>query len=214
MTYIEYVFVCMAAPLLTAMLCTEKRNRTIFCFCIAGMGMCLLSAYINTFFAGIYHADMIQATTEIAPVVEEIMKFLPLLFYLLVWEPEVEKARTAVIVVAASFATFENVCYLTQNGAENLAFLLIRGFGTGAMHVVCGALVACGLLFVWSRPWLRAAGTLGLLCAAITVHAIYNLLLSAGGVIRLGGSVMPAVLLAVGIMALRRIRREQAQSGI
>ena len=39
----------------------------------------------------------------------------------------------------ASFATFENVCYLTQNGAGQFVYLLIRGFGTGAMHIVCGS---------------------------------------------------------------------------
>ena len=48
------------------------------------MGVCLLSAYINTFLAAVYHADALAATAEIAPVVEEIMKLLPLAFYLLV----------------------------------------------------------------------------------------------------------------------------------
>ncbi len=39
-------------------------------------------------FAALYAADTIAATAEIAPVVEEVMKLLPLLFYLLVFEPE------------------------------------------------------------------------------------------------------------------------------
>lgn len=44
MTYIENIFVCMAAPLMMAMLCLGKKHRRPFFFCIAGMGMCLLSA--------------------------------------------------------------------------------------------------------------------------------------------------------------------------
>lgn len=32
------------------------------------------------------------------------------------------------IAIAAGFATFENACYLTENGAANFSFLLIRGF--------------------------------------------------------------------------------------
>ena len=51
MTYIENVFLCMASPLLIAALCMGKRQRKFFLFCFAGMGACLLSAYINTFFA-------------------------------------------------------------------------------------------------------------------------------------------------------------------
>lgn len=49
MTYIENVFICMAPPLLIAALYMGKRQTKFFLFCLAGMGVCLLSAYINTF---------------------------------------------------------------------------------------------------------------------------------------------------------------------
>ena len=52
MTYIENVFLCMASPLLIAALCMGKRQRKFFLFCLAGMGACLLSAYINTLQSG------------------------------------------------------------------------------------------------------------------------------------------------------------------
>ena len=109
MTYIENVFICMASPLLIAALCMGRRQAKFFLCCLAGMGACLLSAYINTFFAALYAADTIAATAEIAPVVEEVMKLLPLLFYLLVFEPEPVPIKNAAIIVALSFATFENV---------------------------------------------------------------------------------------------------------
>lgn len=105
----------MASPLLIAALCMGKRQRKFFLFCFAGMGACLLSAYINTFFAALYRADTFAATTEIAPVVEEVMKLLPLLFYLLIFEPKAERIKNAAVITALSFATFENVCYLIQN---------------------------------------------------------------------------------------------------
>ena len=82
MTYIENVFICMASPLLIAALCMGRRQTKSFLCCLAGMGACLLSAYINTFFAALYAADTIAATAEIAPVVEEVLKLLPLLLYL------------------------------------------------------------------------------------------------------------------------------------
>ena len=49
MTYIENIFLCMVSPLLVAALCMGRRQLRFFLFCFAGMGVCLLSAYINTF---------------------------------------------------------------------------------------------------------------------------------------------------------------------
>ena len=136
MTYIENIFVCIAAPLLVAALCMGRRYLRFFLFAFAGMGACLIASYLNTFFAALYGATAFNATAEIAPVVEEVTKLLPLLFYLLVFEPAAEKILPAVITLAASFATFENICYLIEHGAERVGFLLIRGFGTGAMHII------------------------------------------------------------------------------
>ena len=176
-------FVFLLALMLT--LPTAEERRPLLLFCLAGMGMCLLAAYLNTFFAQLYAADALNAAAQIAPVVEEIMKLLPLLFYLAVFEPDAERFRLAAIVVAASFATFENVCYLTQNGAGQFVYLLIRGFGTGAMHIVCGSVYGRVLRPVWGSRPLRAACLFGLLCVAIIYHAIYNLLVSVGGTAQL-----------------------------
>ena len=126
MTYIENIFLCMVSPLLVAALCMGRRQLRFFLFCIAGMGVCLLSAYINTFLAAVCQADALAATAEIAPVVEEMMKLLPLVFYLLVFEPEGDKIKAAAITVALAFATFENVCYLIQNGADRFSFIFFR----------------------------------------------------------------------------------------
>ena len=37
------------------------------------------------------------------------MKLLPLLFYLLIFEPKAERIKNAAVITALSFATFENV---------------------------------------------------------------------------------------------------------
>ena len=172
MTYIENIFLCMVSPLLVAALCMGRRQLRFFLFCIAGMGVCLLSAYINTFLAAVCQADALAATAEIAPVVEEMMKLLPLVFYLLVFEPEGDKIKPAAITVALSFATFENVCYLIQNGADRFSFIFFRGFGTGAMHVICGLIVGGGLAYTWQAPaasWARPSpSTPSIICSSPT----------------------------------------------
>ena len=209
MTYIENIFICMVSPLLVAALCMGRRQLRFFLFCIAGMGVCLLSAYINTFLAAVCRADALAATAEIAPVVEEMMKLLPLVFYLLVFEPEGDKIKPAAITIALAFATFENVCYLIQNGADRFSFIFFRGFGTGAMHVLCGLIVGGGLAYTWQRTWLKIAGTCGLLGAAITFHAIYNLLIAYGGAAQYIAYALPVLLVAAGRLSVFRLSQNQ-----
>lgn len=212
MTYIENVLVCIAAPLFITMLCVGRKYRAAFVFCFAGMLVCLLSAYLNTFFTIIYQADTMNAATQIAPVVEEIMKLLPLLFFLIVFEPDLQRFRLAAMLVAASFATFENICYLAENGAGQMLFLLIRGFGTGAMHVVCGSAYSEGLRFVWHDRLLRSVCIPGLLCVTIIYHAIYNLLVSAGGSVQVIGYCIPLFTLAVGYGVYQFARGRQQRN--
>lgn len=205
MTYIENILVCIAAPLLVAALCMGKKYLRFFLFSFGGMLVCLLSAYINTFFASLYGATPLQATVEIAPVVEEVLKLLPLLFYLLVFEPEPKNIPSAVLILAAGFATFENICYLVENGADDLVFLLIRGFGTGAMHIICGAIIGYGLAYVWQRTWLKVAGTLGLLGVSIGFHGIYNLLIAYGGWVQYIAYLLPMAVVLLGLLVGRLI---------
>ena len=181
MTYIENVFLCLAIPLILSLFFTEGRGRRFTLFMTLGMGICLLSAYVSSFFMVYYGTSATVTAIEITPVCEEVMKLLPLLFFFLIFEPEAKELPGVAISIAVGFATFENVCYLTQNGADQILFLLIRGFGTGAMHVVCGNVYGGVLRPVWDSRPLRAACLFALLCVAIIYHAIYNLLVSAGG---------------------------------
>lgn len=201
MTYIENIFVCLAAPLLVTAFCMGKKYLRFFLFAFAGMGACLLSSYGNTFFAVLYDASAFQATVEIAPVVEEVMKLLPVLFYLLIFNPNQEHIKTAVITISAGFATFENICYLILHGAEDLGFLLVRGLGTWAMHIVCGVIISSGLIYVWRRSWLTAACTCGLLGTAVIFHGIYNLLIAYGGWVQYAAYALPLSAIVLGTVA-------------
>ena len=191
MNYIENIYVCLAAPFLIAILCLKKQHRRVIELILGGMTVCLLSSYISTFAASVQHVDAVAASVCITPIVEELMKFFPVLFYLVVFEPERDKAVGSMLLVSIGFATFENVCYLTQNGAGKLTFLLIRGFGTGTMHVVCGLIVAIGLLYLWDQQWIKAAGMFGLLSLTITYHSIYNMMVLQPGVIAVAGYLIP-----------------------
>ena len=95
--------------------------------------------------------------------------------------------------------------YLIQNGADRFSFIFFRGFGTGAMHVLCGLIVGGGLAYTWQRTWLKIAGTCGLLGAAITLHAIYNLLIAYGGAAQYVAYALPVLLVAAGKLSAFRL---------
>ena len=185
MNYIENVFICLVAPLLISVFWMKGKARRLMIFLIIGMGACLLSSYISTFLAIIQGADFLSASLEIAPLVEESIKLFPLLFYLLIFEPEAKDAANASLMTAIGFATFENVCFLMENGADSVLHLLIRGFGTGTCHVA-------------------------LLAVAITYHGIFNILVSASGAIAIIGYFIPIVTIIVTRFFRKELTKERA----
>ena len=204
MTSMENAYVCLAAPLLLAILCLRQDARRSLVFTLAGMTVCLFSAYVSAFLASVSGTDLTTASHAIAPAVEEVMKSLPLLFYLLVFEPERKTAISGALLTAVGFATFENICFLTSYGTGELVRLAIRGFGAGAMHVVCGMVVALGLSFLWDQVWLRVVGGFGLMCSVITFHAVFNVFVSQTGPVFWIGNAFPLLIVLVYLLILRR----------
>ena len=80
MTYIENVFICLSVPLLLSLLFVKGTLRRYTLFLCIGMGICMVSAYVNSFFMELYQVDGVTAAIEISPVCEEILKLVPLLF--------------------------------------------------------------------------------------------------------------------------------------
>ena len=102
-------------------------------------------------------------------------------------------------------ASIDKSVYLIQNGADRFSFIFFRGFGTGAMHVLCRLIAGGGLAYTWRRTWLKIAGTCGLLGAAITLHAIYNLLIAYGGAAQYVAYALPVLLVAAGKLSAFRL---------
>jgi len=199
MTYIENIFVMLATPLLASLLVVEGRPRLTTISMLNGMACCLLSAYVNMFFIQWVGAGDVAGAVEVAPVVEETIKLLPILFYLLVIEPSGEDARLAILFVAVGFATMESGFYLANADISEPVLLAMRGLGASMMHLTCGILMGLGLTHVWAQAWLKVAGTFGLLCFVITFHGIYNLLVAAGGAAQTVAVLLPALTLGVAL---------------
>ena len=204
---IENIFICLAAPFLIAAISVKTDNRRNYVFLVLGFLCCIVSAYLNTFFMFLYEADNTAAVMEITPVIEETVKLMPLLFYLFVFEADENEGGKAVFNLAIGFATFENICYLLENGTDNLFHLVIRGFSTGAMHIACAFIIGCGLRFIRQSSFLKTAGLFGLLCVTITFHAIFNMLMKTEGITRQIGYAIPLMTIAGQVLLERNLKK-------
>lgn len=193
MIYAENVLICIAVPLAITLLFTRGSARRLTVSFLTGMLVCLLSAYIGGFLqkASGYNSD--DMSIFMSPIIEEVMKLLPVLFCLYVFEPEYEEMRLTAVGIGAGFATFENCCFILTSGAQNLGYVLIRGSAVGVMHVVTMVAIAAGLHLLKTYKVFSFSGVLGTLAISVTFHSLYNLLVSKSGISSYIGYVLPII---------------------
>ena len=212
MIYSENILLCISIPLLLTAVYTRGAARRSLAAFLAGMLTCLLSSYISGYLTLLAGMDLNASAVYISPTAEEIMKLLPLLFYLFVYRPGEMTLATFAISLGAGFATFENCCYLLATGSESLAFTLIRGLAVGVMHIVCMLAMSLSLIMVRRYRIFTLATVVGCLSQAVVFHALYNLLVSVPGPSAYVGYVLPIVTAVAFYWPYRKLRQAWRQS--
>ena len=176
-TLIYILFISVFFPLLLMMLLVEEKARLPIAFMMAGIFVSVFASEVNGALLTAFNLSRYDATIMLAPVSEELLKALPVLFFALVVSDRKEKLFTAAMATGIGFAILENAYYLIINH-QTFSFMsaLIRGFGTGLMHGMCTLLVGFGISFIRKKRTLFAVGTFALLTTAITYHSIFNML--------------------------------------
>ena len=114
MIYAENILICISVPLLISLIFVRGNTGKFVASFIIGMAVCLISAYISGFIDLASHMGDEDTAIFISPIVEEVMKLLPLLFYLLMFAPEDDSLHLCALGIGTGFATFENCCYLAR----------------------------------------------------------------------------------------------------
>lgn len=135
---------------------------------------------VTLFFAG---RALDNDTGWLAPLLEEVMKALPLVF-------TVYKKKTAFFAetliygaaVGAGFSLLENIIYINLSEEFFVGDAIVRGFGTSLLHMGCTALCASSLLlgsrFVIGRGFLLKATAIPAgFVPSFAIHFVYNLFL-------------------------------------
>ena len=177
-TLIYILFISIFFPLLLMMLLVEEKARLPIVFVMVGIFTSVFSSEVNGVLLNLLGLSKYDATIMIAPIFEELLKALPVLFFAIVVSDKKEKLFTAAMATGIGFAILENAYYLIVN-YETFSFVsaLVRGFGTGLMHGMCTLLVGFGISFIRKKRKLFAVGTFAHLTTAITYHSIFIMLI-------------------------------------
>lgn len=206
MIYSENILVCMAVPLLLTLFFLRAGARRFVLGFLLGMAACLLGAYVSGFIDAAAGLGLEDTAVFISPVVEEGMKFLPLLFWFSMFEPDDEVMFHAAVGVGAGFASYENVCAMIATGTQSLSFLLIRGLAVGVMHIVSVFAMTMGLVIARRFRAMRLSSAVGALALSMLFHGMYNLLVSRPGLTAWIGYALPLATAALLYLAFRRLR--------
>lgn len=169
--------VCIIVPLILIFLILDRNAKMITGFMILGVCMSLLVSECNTMLMGVFHNDMYYITTTISPMIEELIKALPILCVALLYSDEWEVLMPVSMAIGIGFAFFENLTIFAKDiNTVSVLWVVARGLGSGLMQAVCSMIVAIGISFVYKKKKLFYTGTFGLLTVAIIYHAIFNCL--------------------------------------
>ena len=177
MDHLIYIlFVSVFVPILLMACLIEKKARLPIIFVLIGIFVSVFAAEVNGLLRNLLPMSTFEVTIVITPIIEEILKAIPILVFATMLTAKKEALFTASMAVGIGFAVLENAYYLLNDASFNMIDAIIRAFGAGLMHGMCTLLVGVGISFVRKKNKIFVVGTFSLLSTAITYHGIYNMM--------------------------------------
>ena len=176
MVYI--ILICFSVPILLLMTLLDSRSRLLLGFMLLGILVATSAYEINTMFQLAFGMSGQDISIRVAPIVEELLKALPVLFYAALLCEDRKTLLPLSMSVGIGFALMENAFLLiTYMDRVSLGWAVVRGFSTSLSHGMCTLLVGYGMQFLQVQKKLFYTGIFGLLSLAMTFHAVFNLLI-------------------------------------
>lgn len=173
------IFICTAVPISLMLFLLEKKSRTTLFYMLLGLMVCLLAAQVNfvlrDLLYGQWNPNLFAVTTTLTPIVEELLKAIPIVYFGFVISNKRTELLTVSMALGIGFAILEN-CYILVSNLENVSLLwaFTRGFSSALLHGICTSLVGYGVSYVKTRKKLFYTGTFALLTMAIIIHGLFN----------------------------------------
>jgi Predicted membrane protein len=169
----------------------------------------VIAYYINSALSPAFVGSSILTDVTIAPVTEEFMKALPLFALLLAFRHRFSKELLVLAMASGfGFAILENYVYISHfvlGGAGAVAYAVLRGITTSVMHGSLTAIIGYGIFLTYGFERRSLPSILfGLYTVAVTIHALYNLLVGHTVSGQLYAIIIPIVLFVLLYVAYNR----------
>lgn len=188
------LFICLIIPIGMSLLVLKDRSRVLMIFFLSGLFMCLFAGQINGLILATTKLDQFTLSITITPVVEEILKSIPILVFAFIIKPQRQFIMECALMVGIGFSVLENG-YILFTNAEDITLLwaLHRGFGAAMLHAATSFIVGYGISFFSLRKKTFVTGTYAMLLLAMVIHAIYNMFVQSSNLVYCG-IILPSVL--------------------
>lgn len=169
------IFFCIVAiPLFFSILFADKKSKPYLRFMIIGMTCCLCAALINGIIFEAIPEDGFYLSTTYSPIIEEVIKAIPIVFYALFFYESKENLIGVAFCTGIGFAILENTITLVTSQNPTIVWGLLRGFSTSLMHGMTTALVGLGISLIHKKRKLFITGTCAFLTLSIVYHGSFN----------------------------------------
>ncbi|MDD1679092.1 MAG: PrsW family intramembrane metalloprotease [Methanomicrobiales archaeon] len=202
-------YLAASLPLFFLLVFLEGGQRRILAFLIWGLSAAVIAYYVNSGLFLAFAGSSVLPDVTIAPVTEELIKALPLFVLLMAFKHRY--SRELLVLAMASgfgFAILENYIYITGfvlGGADAIAYAVVRGITTSVMHGSLTAIIGYGIFLTYGFERRSLPSILfGLYTVAVTIHALYNLLVGHTVSGRLYGIIIPVVLFVLLYIAYNK----------
>lgn len=170
------MYICLITSLSLMLLLFRKESKKILLFMLFGLTSCLVAGFINEYAVGLLNIDRYTATVNIAPIIEEVLKAIPIILFTFIVKPSKWSLLECSMAVGIGFSLLENFCLMYDNDVS-LVFAFVRGIGTGLMHGVCTLMVGYALSYVLENKEVFILGTFESITVSIIYHSSYNILI-------------------------------------
>ena len=180
---IEYTcFICIMVPLLMMTITVKADSRLLTGSVALGLFVCLFSSEVSGAVIRSFDLwDSSYVTMNITPMIEEILKAIPLMLYAYRFSTQKEKLLSCGFGLGVGFAVLENIVILLRvimydPSRVDYLWAFVRGFGSGLMHAVTTMMVGVVISIVVKQKKMIFPGVVAILAVATAYHAIYNAL--------------------------------------
>jgi len=195
-------YLAASLPLFFLLIFLEGEQRRILAFLAWGLSAGAIAYYINYYLSLLYASTAVVPDVTIGPVVEEFLKALPLFVLLIVFGRRYTKELLVLAMASGfGFAILENYVYISHYelaGFGSIVYVILRGITTSVMHGCMTAIIGYGIFLTYGFARRSLPSILfGLYTVAITIHALFNLLIGHTGIGKILAINLPLLLFAV-----------------